>query len=145
MLTPYGVQVMSVTPVLAGSDAQIPVAFGRKDHGNRVHLVGERLPHDLDVEVVAFVELVDAREHERVDHAAMSGEHGMGVLAADRKRRAVQVAGPAGVIYDSEAATNATTPLTEIMPHATGLRRRGTSSAAKPTALPDGRPSQHRS
>jgi len=42
-----------------------------------------------DVEIVADHELVDAREHQRIHHAAVAGEHGMRVGSAHRKRRAV--------------------------------------------------------
>lgn len=79
-------------PIFTRLNPQIPVAFSRQNYRDGINPVGKRLPHDRDIEILALLQLVDARKHQGIDHAAMTGEHRMRVRTAYGQRRAVEAA-----------------------------------------------------
>jgi len=82
-------------PVLARHDLQ-QGDIVRLDHVHAIHLVSQRLSHHCDVHEIAFAQLVEAREHQRVRQATVSGDHRMGAFAANGQTRAIQMTGTDG-------------------------------------------------
>ena len=71
--------------VLAGGHAQLGIVVGL-DHVYAVDLVAQFFAHHLDVERVAHLQLIQAREQERAWHAAVAGKHGVRARAAHGQR-----------------------------------------------------------
>ena len=77
-------------PILPVDHAQLRRVI-RFDDADVVHLVGQGLAHDLQVDEIALHHLVEPREHGRPDQSAMAGDDGVRARPAHGKAGAVQM------------------------------------------------------